>query len=175
MFTLGLNGPMLLQNIRKLPAEVETTRDKYYGWLKNDADWTGDWSNFPEGIVDMGDMRLTEGVDLKISLQAKNGALEGMIASGKVCEKMPALDFLLLRGSVSGSTANLEVWDIIGGHQRVLEKLRLVREADVITVQPDLGTASWFPHSARIGKHPSSDASFMSDICNRASTGIALR
>jgi len=110
-----MNGPTLLQNIRKLPSEVETTHDQYVSWLKEDAEWTGDWSTFPEGIVDMADMRLSEGIDLKISLQAKNGELDGMIAAGKVCSNLP-FDFLLLRGSVSGTAADVEAWDIIGGH-----------------------------------------------------------
>jgi hypothetical protein len=168
-FTLGLNGPMLLQNIRALPGEVETTRDQFLSWLRKDAAWTGDWSTFPEGIVDMGDMRLTEGVDLKLSLQAKNGELGGMITSGKVCSNLPVFDFLLLRGTVSGNTASVEVWDIVGGHQRVFERLKLVREDTVITVQPDRGSASWFPPGARIGKHPETEEAFMSDFCKRRS------
>jgi hypothetical protein len=42
-FTLGMNGPTLLQNIRKLPSEVETTHDQFVSWLKEDAAWEGDW------------------------------------------------------------------------------------------------------------------------------------
>lgn len=166
-FTLGLYGPALLQNIRSLPAEVETTRDQYLSWLKEDAEWTGDWSTFPEGIVNMGDMRLSEGVDLRLSLQAKNGELGGMIASGKVCSNIPVFDFLLLRGSVSGNTATVEVWDIVGGHQQVFERLKLIRENDVITVQSEREESSWFYHGARIGKHPETDEGFMGGFCKR--------
>lgn len=164
-FTLGMNGPTLLQNMRKLPAEVEITRDQYLSWLKEDAEWIGEWSTFPEGYVDIGDMRLSDGVDLKISLQAKNGELGGMIASGKVCSNMPFFDFLLLRGTVSGNTANIEVWDIVGGHQRVFEQLKLVREGDVITVHPAAREASWFPQNARIGRHPEVNEAFMNSFC----------
>ena len=163
-FTIGMNGPTLLQNIRKLPTEVETTHDQYVSWLKEDAEWAGDWSTFPEGIVDMADMRLSEGIDLKISLQAKNGELGGMIAAGKICSNVP-FDFLLLRGSVSGTAANVEVWDIIGGHQRVFERLKLVRDGNVITVHPLGGASSWFPQGARIGKHPDANEAFMNDFC----------
>jgi len=166
-FTLGLNGPTLLQNIRKLPVEVEITRDQYLGWLKKDAEWAGDWSNFPEGHVDMADMRLSEGVDLKITLQSKNGELDGTITSGRMCSNLPVFDFLLLRGSVSGNTAAVEVWDIIGGHQRTFENLRLVREGNVITVQPERGASSWFPADARIGRHPETTIGFMNGACNR--------
>lgn len=163
-FTLGMNGPTLLQNIRKLPTEVEATHDQYMSWLKEDAEWTGDWSNFPEGIADMADMRLSEGIDLKISLQAKNGKLDGMIAAGTVCSNVP-FDFLLLRGSVTGAAANVEVWDIIGGHQRVFEHLKLVRDGNVITVHPLRGATTWFPQGARIGKHPDANDAFMNGFC----------
>lgn len=166
-FTIGLNGPTLLQNVRKIPSEVETTRDQYLSWLKEDAEWAGDWSTFPEGIVDMGDMKLSEGIDMKLSLQAKNCELGGTIASGAVCATVPFFDFLLLRGKVSGNTASLEVWDIVGGHQQVFEQLTLVREGNVITVHPAKGQASWFPQGARIGKHPEPDEAFMSGFCKR--------
>lgn len=166
-FTLGLNGPTLLQNIRKLPAELEMTRDQYLGWLKEDAAWTGHWSTFPEGVVDIADMKLSEGVDLKISLQAKNGEVGGTIASGTICSQLPIFDFLLLRGSVSGNVANMEVWDIIGGHARVFERFKLVRENDIITVLPDAGDRSWFTAGARLGRHPDEDESFMQDFCKR--------
>lgn len=112
----------------------------------------------------MADMRLSEATDLKISLQAKNGELGGMIAAGNVCANVP-FDFLLLRGSVSGTTANVEVWDIIGGHQRVFEHLKLVRDGNVITVHTLGGASSWFPQGARIGKHPDADEAFMNGFC----------
>lgn len=163
-FTLGMDGPTLLQNIRKLPTEVEATHDQYVSWLKEDAEWTGDWSNFPEGINDMADMRLSEGIDLKISLQAKNGELSGMITAGTVCSNVP-FDFLLLRGSVTGTAANVEVWDIDGGHQRVFEHLKLVRDGNVITVHPLGGETNWFPQGARIGKHTDANDAFMNGFC----------
>lgn len=167
-FAVGLNGANWLQGIRKIPAEVELTRDQFVGWLKDDAGWSGDWSSFPEGIVNMGDLRLTSGIDLQISLQAKNGQLGGVIASRKVCAEIPAFDFLLLRGQVSGSTATVEVWDVIGGESRVFERISLVRDHGVITVIPENGAKSWFPLNARIGKHPQTDEEFMTGFCKRA-------
>lgn len=169
VFTAGLNGPSLLQNIRKLPAEAEMTRDQYLSWLREDADWTGNWAAFPEGIVNTGDLRLTEGVDMRLSLQAKKGELEGIIASEEVCANDPALDFLLLRGSVSGDTASVEVWDIVGGHEQVYERLTLARKDNVVTVQSERGAESWFHHGAKIGKHPETVEGFMDNFCNRQS------
>lgn len=165
-FGLGMNGPTFLQNIRKLPTEFDATRDQYVSWLKEDAEWTGDWSTFPEGLVDMAGMRLSEGADLKISLQAKSGKLDGMIAVRKACEAIP-FDFLLLRGSISGATSNVEVWDVVGGRQVILGQLKLVRQGNVMTVIR-VGGASWIPRDATIGKHPQTDEAFMSSFCKRA-------
>jgi hypothetical protein len=165
---LIMNGPVLLQNIRAIPAELETTRNQLVRWMNEDAEWSGDWSNYPEYIVNMGEMHLTDDIDLKISLQAKNGQLGGMIASGKVCSSLPVFDFLLLHGSISGNVATVEVWDIIGGHKRIFERLKIVRDQDVLTIQPERGAESWFPVDARIGKHPHSDDNFMSGYCNRS-------
>ena len=174
-FTLGLNGPTLLQNLRKLPSEIETTRDQYLSWLKEDAAWTGNWSTFPEGVVNMGDMRLSEGIDLKITVHARHGKLDGTIASGRICANVPVFDFLLLRGPVTGNTAIVEVWDIIGGHSRVFERLKLVREHDVITVHTEAGDRSWFPAGARLGRHPAMDESFMRAFCGRSSNHVVPR
>jgi len=151
------------------------TRDQYLGWLKEDSAWTGDWSSFPEGIVNMGEMRLSEGIDLKVTVHAQNGELGGTIASGRICANVPVFDFLLLRGSVSGNTATVEVWDIIGGHSRVFERLNFVREQEVITVLTEAGDKSWFPNGARIGRHPTTDDSFMSDFCSRFRKGVVPR
>ncbi len=164
-FSLGLHGPTLLQNIRKMPAEVHETTDQYMSWLKEDKNWEGDWSNFPEGIVNMADMQLSEDVDLKISISSKNGQVDGMIATGAICKNVPYFDFLMLRGNVSGDTAHLEAWDIVGGKSRVFAKIDLVRKDDVITVKPLAGAKSWFPNDARIGRHPSAEPDFMSGYC----------
>lgn len=163
-FTLGLQGPTLLQNMRKIPGELEKTWDQYMAWLKDDAAWAGDWSTFPEGIVNTSDMRLSEGIDLKITLQAKGGKISGMIASSKICAKAP-FNFLLLRGTVSGNVASVEVWDIVEGHSWVFEHLKLVREGVILTVHPALGEFSWFPQEARLGKHPEVTETFMDGFC----------
>lgn len=167
-FTLGLNGPTLLQNIRLLPSEVEAAHDQFVGWLKEDVDWTGDWSTFPEGIVNIADMHLSDGVVLKISLHSNKGTLGGMVATRRICTSLLAFDFLLLRGSISGNTANVEVWDIVGGHERVFGSMKLVRENGIITIWPDKRGESWFPTGVRIGKHSNqSTENFMADYCNR--------
>jgi hypothetical protein len=166
-FTLGLNGPTILQNLRKMPAEVSATSDQYFSWLKEDEKWTGNWSTFPEYIVNMEDMKLSENVDLKISLISTNGEIGGEVSTGEICKNVPYFDFLMLRGKVSGKTAHVIVWDIIGGKTVEFGELDLIREDDVITVKPLSGNTKWFPAGARIGMHPTPDEGFLSNFCNR--------
>jgi hypothetical protein len=61
-----LKGPEVFDNLQKLPADISSVSDKFESWWYENADWTGNWSSFPEGIVDMGDMHLSD-TDLKIT------------------------------------------------------------------------------------------------------------
>lgn len=164
-FTLGLNGPTILQNVRKIPAEVSATSDQYMRWVKEDEYWEGDWSTFPEGIVNMEDMKLSENIDLKISLTAKNGEISGAISTSEICQNVPFFDFLLLRGKVRGNSARVIVWDIIDGKTIEFGELDLIREAGVITAKQISGNTKLFPDGARIGKHPAREESFLSNFC----------
>lgn len=166
-FAIGLNGPNILQNLRKMPTEISATSDQYLSWIKEDEKWTGDWSSFPEGIVNMADMHLSEGVDLKMSIVSKNGDIGGEISTGTICKNVPHFDFLMIRGKVSGSTARITVWDIIGGKTVTFGDLDLVRKDDVITIKPVSGNSDWFPSGARIGKHPDSDKQLLANFCKR--------
>ena len=166
-FTLGLNGPTLLQNFRKLPAEVSATTDQYLSWVKEDQEWTGNWSTFPEGIANMGDMKLSDGIDLKIAIRSTNGEINGEITSTSVCKHFPAFDFLLVRGKVNGKSANLTIWDIVRGETTTFAEVAITRQNDVITVRPVSGSISLFPSSARLGKHPYLEGAFMQGACNR--------
>ena len=148
-----LKGPTLLQNARTLPGEVRQTASDFQSWAKEDAAWTGHWSSFPEGIVDMADMRLSN-VDMQITIWASQGNIDGTIATKSICRSLPVLNYVLLRGEVSGNTANVIAWDILQGHKTDFAELKLVRDGDVVTVTPASGRKDWFPATARLGRHP---------------------
>ena len=173
--TVALNVPTVLQNFRKIPAEISATLDQYLSWIKEDEKWTGDWSTFPEGIVNMADMNLSEGVDLKMSIISKNGDIGGEISAGSICKNVLHFDFLMIRGRVSGSTARITVWDIIGGKTVTFADLELLRKDDVITVKSVSGNSDWFPSGARLGKHPESDKELMANFCTRVSGSPVAR
>ncbi len=168
-YAIAQHGPTMLQNLRKVPAEFSATLDQYLSWLKEDEKWTGRWSTFPEGIVNIADMKLSEGVDLKISITSKSGEIDGQISTGSMCKNMRHFDFLLLRGKVDGSMARVSVWDTLGGESVTFAYLELVREADVITVKPISGGTDWLTVGARIGKHPTSDEGLPFHTCDRGS------
>jgi len=149
---LLLKGPTLLQNARILPEEVRQTVSKFLSWVKEDEVWTGHWSSFPEGHVDMADMHLSD-VDMQITIWASQGNIDGTIATKSICRSIPVWNYVLLRGQVSGNAAHVIAWDIVLGHKTDFAKLTLVREGHVITVTPTAGRKDWFPTTARLGRH----------------------
>lgn len=150
---LLLKGPTLLQNARILPAEIRQTTSQFQSWAKEDSAWTGHWSSFPEGIVNMADMRLSD-VDMQITIWASEGNIDGTIATKSICKSLPVFNYVLLRGEVTGKTARVTAWDILEGHKTDFAELELVRDGDVITVTPTAGRKEWFPSIARLGQHP---------------------
>ena len=69
-----------------------------------------------------------------------------------ICNAVPFNSYLLLRGEVSGDTAQVIVWDVIGGRKIDFATLRLARDGSVLTVVPTGGMNHLFPGSARIAK-----------------------
>ena len=154
--TLVLNTPTVLKNIRVLPEEVDTTWGDFISWFQEDKEWSGYYSSFPEGIIDIEDMELSD-VDMKIILYAKRGEIGGSIYTKEICSSFPSLGFLQFSGDVTltGNRADeVVVWDIVGGKIREFAKINIERDKDVITIKPISGNVGLFPENARLGKHP---------------------
>jgi hypothetical protein len=148
-----MNGPILLKNARELPASFEKTKAQFQSWVYEDAEWTGIWTSFPEGLIDMEALHLSD-VDLEITIWAKQGHIDGVIATTAICRQFPMWDYVLLRGDVSGNDADVVAYDFILGYARDFARLRLTREGNVITVTPLDGRKDWFPDVARLGRSP---------------------
>lgn len=148
-----LNGPAMLQSARILPKEVIETKRQFKSWVKEDEEWTGHWSSFPEGIGDMKDLNLSD-VDMQITIWASEGYIDGTIATKKICRSIPIFNYILLRGEVSGDSAHVIAWDIIQGHKTDFAELKLQRDGEVLTVTPVSGQVMWFSESARLGRAP---------------------
>lgn len=152
-FTALLNAPAFLENARKLPASYQQTKAQYLSWLHDDSGWTANWSSFPEGLIDIEEMRLSD-VDMQITIWASQGNIDGVIGTRAICKQFPFWDYVLLRGKVSGDSAEVIVFDYIGGLSRDFAQLQLERNDNVLTVTPISGQMDWFPATARLGRHP---------------------
>lgn len=149
-----INGPTLLQNARSMPKEFRETKSQFESWVKEDDEWTGHWSSFPEGVANMSDMKLSD-TDLEITVTSTQGRIDGTIATKAICRSIPIVNFVLLRGQVSGNSADVVAWDIVEGYDREFATLTLTREGDVMTVVPTGGHTAWFAPMVRIGRSPS--------------------
>lgn len=153
LYGLILNGPALLSNAEKLPAEFERVSGRFLSWYKEDQAWEGLWSASPEGYVDAEDMKLSD-VDVKLHILAEHGRIGGEIATKSICRTIPMLDYLLLDGKVSGDIATITAYDFIGGKRKDFFLFTAKRDGVVITVALKEGGQEWLPTSARIGLHP---------------------
>lgn len=167
-FMLILNAPTLVTNLENLPTDVSRITTKFLGWYYDDEGWTGFWSEFPEGIVDMEDMKLSR-TPIGIDITSTSGEIVGMIGTREICLNLPIVTFLLFEGKIQGNEAIITAYDIIGGKREEFTKLKLRRDKDTMMVQPIDGIIDLFPQEARIGHHPNYDAdtssNYFNDLC----------
>jgi hypothetical protein len=145
-------APGFLQSLQTTPASIQKTKNQFLSWINEDSAWTGHWSATPEGGVDINTQGLSD-VDMQITIWAKQGEIEGTIATRQICANFPVVNFVLLRGKVSGDTATVVAWDVIQGNSTDFARLKLEREGEVITVTPIDGLREWFPITAKLGRH----------------------
>lgn len=154
LYGLLANGPMMLSNAEKLPAEFERVSGKFLSWYYEDQAWEGLWSANPEGYVDSVEMKLSA-VDIKLHLLSEHGKIGGEISMKSICRVVPMFDYLLLEGKVSGDIATITAFDFIGGERKNFFRFSAKRDGVVITVSPEEGAREWLPAlPVRIGLHP---------------------
>jgi hypothetical protein len=150
---LILNAPTLITNLENLPRDVSRVTDKFLGLYYDDEAWTGFWSEFPEGYVDLEEMNLAS-VKLGIDITSTSGEIGGMIGTKEICNTLPFGEFLHINGKVSGNEAVITAFDYIGGKRQEFTRLTLKRDGIIITVKPIGGIVDLFPQEAKIGRHP---------------------
>lgn len=149
-----LEYPVAVKNLRELPAHVRPAVNELLGWHYEDKVWKGVWSSFPEGVVNIRDLKLSD-TDVHLDVQAEYGRLSGTIVSRKVCAAFPFLQFLMLEGEVHGKTAHVVVFDHIHGKRVDLVRLHFKLDASVLTVSSVEDSRYLFPSEVRLGLHPS--------------------
>lgn len=154
MYGLLANGPTLLANAEKIPAEIERVSDRFFAWYYEDDAWEGLWSSNPEGYVDFEDMQLSADSDVRLHLLAEHGRIGGEISTKSTCQVVPMFDYLLLEGTISGDTATITAFDFIGGERKDFFQFTAKRDGVVILVALKEGAQEWLPTPIRIGLHP---------------------
>lgn len=145
----------ILSNLRLLPSEVRKTSDQFHEWYGEYDAWKGHWSSFPEGLVNMEALNLSD-EDFRIDIdETKEGIISGTIETTSICDKTPVFQELLLEGEISSAGhARADVFDFIGGHRRVFARIRLLRDDYIMTIVPEDDPAGLFSKGTRIARDP---------------------
>lgn len=152
-----LKGPEILQNARILPLEIGKTVSQFQSWVYEDSEWTGHWTAYPEGLIGISDLNLTE-VDFELTINSNEGEIIGSIATKEICKTIPFFNHILLSGNVSGNHATVVAFDYINGQEKSFALLDLERKENIITVKTIRDPISLFPPVARLAKQPGSSA-----------------
>jgi hypothetical protein len=149
------NVNSILSNARVLPGEVQKTSDQFFEWYGDYEAWKGQWTNNPEGFVDMAELNLSS-EDFRVNIdETAGGRIGGTIETKGICEKTPIFEELLIDGSISSARkATIEAFDFIGGYRRNFAKLTLRRDGYVMTVIPVDDPSGLFAKKTRIAHYP---------------------
>lgn len=149
------NLTSILSDARELPAEWEKTSSQFWNWHGDYDAWKGEWTTSPEGIVDSGDLQLSQG-EFRLQIdEARGGSIRGSIETPGICGKIPYFETLMIEGTIeSASRAEAQIWDIIGGHRREFARIVLERDDDVMIVKPLTDPAGLIPASTQIARDP---------------------
>ncbi|KQW52293.1 MULTISPECIES: hypothetical protein [unclassified Roseateles] len=152
-----LNGPTYIANAEKMPGEFERVSNKFLSWLYEDEKWTGYFGTMPEAYADIEDMQLTKSDrKLTVHLMAERGYIGGEIVSQAICSGKPFPDYLLLEGrvSMSGDSASVVAWDVVGGKRQNYFTFSIEREPAVLTLRQMEGVQGVLPVPARVALYP---------------------
>ena len=124
VFVLSLPG-----HINQFSDTLPILREK---WL-NAKQWTGMYSSYPEGVVNMDELELSRESDVKISLNYSKEVhmITGYIHSDTFCKMGLRYRNVLLIGSPNiwaVDSLNIDVFEIVQGHTVFLDKIRIDRE-----------------------------------------------
>lgn len=153
---LGLQGPDAIDGLMKLPPKATEAWHKFLGWKGDDAGWTGIWSNDIEGYVNNVDLAISN-VEMRVDLAADKGMLDGMFATRELCKQIPLFNFVLVRGSSAFDSADAEIYDFIGGKERLFARVTLKRDGPVLVIQATEDRLGWFKGPVRLARAVGSD------------------
>ena len=150
---------VLPMKINQFSDELPTLREK---WL-NATQWTGMYSSYPEGIVNMAELDLSWKSDAIIYLEysEESHAIDGHLRSDMACFGQMVLwnHYGLLDGSPDIWAPNrliLDVFNIANGHTVILDTIRIDREVPggIITLRSLKSNGHIFKETLRLAPNP---------------------
>ncbi len=100
-----------------LPSKVVALKNKALSWYYNDEDWNGWWTTSTEGLVNSGDA-LVSPVKAQLSLETKQGNVQGEFSLKTICATMPMLGVLMLEGEIRGGKLYAVGYQFVGGKRQ---------------------------------------------------------
>ena len=152
-FIAGVLGLLVLYATNKgLFADLS---EDYYKWLYDEDAWTGLFNNYPEGVVDMPSMNLSD-TNMQLVLTVHRGEIDGVMSEKRLCEVGFPHGYKLVKGQISALSGNasVTVWDIEQGYPKDYAEFNITREGVVVEVTPK-SNSRWFgSETIRLAQHP---------------------
>ena len=148
----------MITGILVLPEQLNQFFDEYpvlrERWLSA-TQWTGMYSSFPEGVVNMAELDLSWESDVTISLNysEETHSVDGYIHSDTFCEMGLLYRNVLLVGSPSIWAPNrldMYAFEVVGGYTVTLGKIRIDRDGGIIAVTSIENTGGLFEDTLRL-------------------------
>lgn len=98
-------------------------REYIYSFLYKPEAWTGVFDKYPEGLVDMASLGISTDVDAALELDVVEGnRLDGRIWWLGSCSFGGPYSGLLIDGRINagGSSAEVTIWELVGGYRKDL-------------------------------------------------------
>ena len=117
--------------------------------------WTGTFDKYPEGLVDMASLGISTNVDAALELEVVEGnRLDGRIWWQGSCAFGSPYSGLLLDGHIKlgGSSAEVVIWELVGGHR--VDLAHGLLEIDGIMIRFSEFRESLRLNESKIAKNP---------------------
>ena len=136
VFSVSKDAQSIVREFLALPGQLNTFLDEYptlrEKWL-NAQQWTGMYSSFPEGVMNLEDLDLSIDSDVVLNLiySEESHRIDGYIYSESFLGRGPLYPYLMLDGAPNTLRPNslrLDVFDVIEGHCLIIDRLNIKRE-----------------------------------------------
>jgi hypothetical protein len=129
------DGADALDKASTLPTKLKAVKSQVLSWHYNDGSWNGWWTTSTEGLVDSGDVKVSQ-IRARLSLSAVQGKVHGEFSSETVCTIAPLIGVLMLDGDIHGNVLHGIAYQIVGGKRENFATFSVTPTKDGLTVLP---------------------------------------